>query len=163
VQPYRIALGAKSGSVRVHAVPGSVLNSLIPGESASSVSDRIEEVEVETLDSFCEQHRVETIDVLKTDTEGYDLEVLKGAESLLNQGRIHFVYSEVTFAPENKQNTQFFPVYEFLTHKGFRFLGLYETYALHFYREKLSFCNALFVNRPWLSSVRGESSQSPVI
>ena len=36
-------------------------------------------VRVETLDGYCERHGIDSIDLLKVDTQGYDLNVLKGA------------------------------------------------------------------------------------
>jgi FkbM family methyltransferase len=41
------------------------------------------DVEVTTLDSWCEHHKIDRIDFLKIDVEGYDLPVLEGAHRLL--------------------------------------------------------------------------------
>lgn len=43
------------------------------------------EIKTETLDSFCEEFDIARIDYLKIDTEGGELDVLKGAESLLQK------------------------------------------------------------------------------
>jgi FkbM family methyltransferase len=56
------------------------------------------EVEVSTLDAEAERLGLGAIDLLKVDTEGYDLAVLRGARELLGGGRIRFVqweYSDV--------------------------------------------------------------------
>ena len=50
-----------------------------------------------SLDSYCKEVGVEFIDIVKLDTEGYELAVLQGAESLLRSGRIGMVYTEVNF------------------------------------------------------------------
>jgi FkbM family methyltransferase len=42
------------------------------------------DVEVTTLDSWCEHHKIDHIDFLKIDVEGYDLPVLEGAHRLLS-------------------------------------------------------------------------------
>jgi FkbM family methyltransferase len=47
-----------------------------------------------TLDRFCAEQGVCQIDVLKLDTEGSELIVLKGAAGMLGQGKIRFVYTE---------------------------------------------------------------------
>jgi len=56
-------------------------------------------VETITLDSFCEKHGIERVDLLKIDVEGYDLDVLKGAERLLSRCPHLVIQSEVE--PEN--------------------------------------------------------------
>lgn len=38
-----------------------------------------------TIDNFVEQHQIKFIDVLKTDTEGFELEVLKGATNAIKK------------------------------------------------------------------------------
>ena len=49
---------------------------------------------VTTLDSFCEEHAITRIDLLKIDTEGYELDVLKGARRMLEQNRIGMIQFE---------------------------------------------------------------------
>ena len=54
-------------------------------------------VDVTTIDNYCRDYGIERIDILKSDTQGFDLEVLKGASRLLDQHRIHLVYVEIVF------------------------------------------------------------------
>ncbi|MBV9656942.1 MAG: FkbM family methyltransferase [Verrucomicrobia bacterium] len=151
VQVFPLALGASSGALRVDARETSELNSLVGAKADSAAngnpdSDAVQ-ITVETLDTFCQRQGVEIIDVLKTDTEGYDLEVLRGGERLLQAGRVHYIYTEVTFCAQNAQNSPFAPLFEHLAARDFHFLGLYETYSLHHFAEPNVFCNALFVHR----------------
>lgn len=53
-----------------------------------------EQVQIETLDSYCETRRVSRIDLLKLDAEGHELEILQGASSLLEQRAIRLVSFE---------------------------------------------------------------------
>ena len=108
----------------VRAQPESVFNSLIPNSNLQGKEFLEERVQIETIDEFCVSHGIDYIDFLKTDTEGYDLEVLRGADNYLASGKIRSILSEVTFSENNTQNTHFFPVYNYLTSKGFRFYGL---------------------------------------
>lgn len=149
VTPVALALGAAPGTLQVQPRERSVLNSLVPDPASASASTReAETIHIETLDRYCSQHAIDAIDVLKTDTEGYDLDVLRGADGMLSTQRVEFVYVEVSFLRGNRQNTPFQPVLELLTgHHRYRFLGLYETYPLHHFDEPNLFCNALFVSR----------------
>ncbi len=51
-------------------------------------------VDVTTLDTFAADHGIASIDLLKIDTEGYELEVLKGAAILLRENRINAIQFE---------------------------------------------------------------------
>jgi FkbM family methyltransferase len=51
-------------------------------------------VKCPTVDLFCAERKIKKIDVLKIDTEGFDLEVLKGADAMLKRGAVSFVYLE---------------------------------------------------------------------
>lgn len=55
-------------------------------------------VPVETLDGFCERQAITSIDLLKIDTEGNELSVLRGARTLLKNKSIrciHFEFNEM--------------------------------------------------------------------
>ena len=49
------------------------------------------EVITETLDNYCKRNNIKSIDVLKIDTEGSEIEVLQGAEIILNNTDIILV------------------------------------------------------------------------
>ena len=57
------------------------------------------EVECTTLDRFMKDAGIEMIDLLKIDTEGHDLSVLKGARQALHDRRIRMIQFE--FIPAN--------------------------------------------------------------
>lgn len=158
VTPVQLALGAATGAVKVSPRAQSELNSLLGAQAVDAAPGtapgaHTETLRVDTIDRYCAAHKLPTIDVLKTDTEGYDLQVLRGAQALLAAQRIHFVYTEVSFLETNRQNTPFKPVFELLTAHGYCFLGLYETYSMHHFEEPNVFCNALFVSRRARSQV----------
>lgn len=55
-------------------------------------------VKIITLDEFVENHKIETIDLLKIDTEGNEFNVLLGCKNLLRNNRIkaiHFEFNEM--------------------------------------------------------------------
>ncbi len=142
-----LALGAEPGSAVVQPRELSVLNSLLPSTAPPSVGPA-ETIRIETVDRYCDAHGIDAVDVFKTDTEGYDLDVLRGADRMLANQCLSYVHVEVTLLHDNSQNTAFQPVFDFLAaHHRYRFLGLYETYPLHHFDEPNLFCNALFVAR----------------
>ena len=56
-----------------------------------TVSHRIN---IETIDNIVNKYNLETIDFLKIDTEGHEFEVLKGATSTLQVGKIKYIQFE---------------------------------------------------------------------
>jgi FkbM family methyltransferase len=60
----------------------------------SPQSSLAETVVMDTLDSYCAAHQVTSIDFLKIDTEGHELEVLKGAKNLLANNCIRYIQFE---------------------------------------------------------------------
>ena len=53
-----------------------------------------ERIPAETLDGFCRSHQIASIHFLKIDTEGHEMEVLRGAQELLEQKRLYAVQFE---------------------------------------------------------------------
>jgi FkbM family methyltransferase len=51
-------------------------------------------IELSTLDEFCKEKDIETINFLKIDTEGHELSVLTGAQKLLQKGTIDVIQFE---------------------------------------------------------------------
>lgn len=53
-----------------------------------------EEVNLKTLDSFCLEQRISKIHLLKLDTEGHELNILKGAKRIIESSSIDFIQFE---------------------------------------------------------------------
>lgn len=123
----KLALGNREGTVdiRIYDQSKSVLNSL-NAEAMKYATEKVETIVETTGDKFCETNNVTEIDLLKIDTEGYEIQVLEGFEKMLSTSRIKALYCEVGFSPENKRNTFIGDLISFLSTKGYRFYGLYE-------------------------------------
>ena len=150
VQCFQYALGSKNDTVSIYLTddPNSQTNSLI----ASKGKSRTELIEVQTLDSFSHAQNIDGIDILKTDTEGFDLEVLKGGIQKMQDRKIKFILSEATFYLPDKGHTQFLPLLEFLFPLGFRFYNMYEICYNTNLAKGVMFSNALFVNEKLLTN-----------
>lgn len=129
VSCYQIALGSVNDTVEV-AVDRenngfSDLNSLIHIPENPDNIDHVEQIEVWPLTTFCRSHAISHIDYLKIDTEGYDLEVLKGGTDMLKDQSIAFIEIETGINPENTYHVAFPEIKSFLEKYGYRVYGIY--------------------------------------
>jgi hypothetical protein len=133
-------MGAAKAHATAYVSPdNSELASIRPPSDGAITTT--EQITVDTIDSFCSENGIEHIDILKTDTEGYDIEVLRGAEGMLKRGRVSLVVAECTFDSADTRHTSFFALHEVLAARGFLFFGLYEPYHE---ADRLLFANAIF-------------------
>ena len=88
-----VALGKEEGSAVLYSrSEGDTMASLLSGTVVSG--EKPEVVSVTTLDHFCKAVGITKIDFLKIDTEGYELQVLLGAEDMLNSDGIAAIQFE---------------------------------------------------------------------
>ncbi len=74
---------------------GGGANSLVRPDVAAAADS--EAVRVSTLDLFCAQQRIESVDLLKIDTEGNDYNVLLGGRQMFAAGRVRVVQFEYNY------------------------------------------------------------------
>jgi len=86
----------------------------------------MQEVSVETLSDFFRNNSLSNISLLKIDTEGYDLEVLKGSLDLLSNDKIDFINVEVSMNKFNSFHVSFEDVNNFLATYNYSIFGIYD-------------------------------------
>ena len=82
-------------------------------------------VPMTTVDKFCQEQNIEKIDVLKIDTQGFEFEVLKGAEISMQDNKIGLLYFEVTFIEMYKELPSFGELYNLVINNGFELVTIY--------------------------------------
>lgn len=144
---YRYALSSQPGQGEVLAQSTALDNHLIREESTVKTTADTEQVEIITLDSFCQTESLERISYLKVDTEGEDFNVLKGAEQMLEQQRIDFVELEAGMHDNNQFHVPFEELKSFLEQYRYFLFGIYVQTA-EFYEQKpyLRRVNPLFIS-----------------
>ena len=108
----------------------------------------ITSVEVKTLDDYCKENSVESLNLLKSDTQGYDLEVLKGAQGLLEQNRVQLIFIELNLNDAYKGQPRVDEILGFALDHGFSLVSLYN---FHYRDGRASWADALFVNPTFAS------------
>jgi FkbM family methyltransferase len=93
VAPF--ALGAECRLAFLHSpAAGSTLASLVPRPGASPSTQAGEKVEVTALASYLSEKRIEHVDLLKLDVEGYEFAALLGLGDWLNPERVSAIQFE---------------------------------------------------------------------
>lgn len=90
-------IGREDGRAVLHYdVPGSTMASLTKRDLGDRpvAFDGAEEVEIRTIDTYCQEHEIEHIDLLKIDIEGNELDAFAGAKRMLEAKAISIVAFE---------------------------------------------------------------------
>jgi len=94
-------------------------------ESPANEDVLTEDVDIVTLDEFCFAREIEKVNYLKIDTEGEDLEVLRGGENMLKEQRIDFVEVEAGMHAGNKRHVSFEALKDYLESRSYLLFGIY--------------------------------------
>jgi FkbM family methyltransferase len=140
-----VALGSVAGPHKFFVNSDSYMNSLLePGPQIWGKVTNETTVEVTTLDDYCARKGIASIGILKTDTQGYDLEVLKGARGLMEAGKISLILTEILLADMYKDSARIEDFFKLTREHRYK---LSTFYNWHYRRHALAgFCDALFVH-----------------
>lgn len=159
VQTWNCGIGSQNGTLpfleNEHADMSSFL---APGSTAWGRVLKETQIEVITLDAFTKQHGIDFVHLLKTDTQGYDFEVLKGAETLMRQNRIGLIHCEFVFSDMYKGLP---PVHEILRFLAERNFSLVTFYRLHYQHHLASWTDGLFINQAFHAAFQKRTGNSP--
>lgn len=150
VATHSLALGERDGETTLFLSQASVTNSLLPtSPNASSYSpegwtDSLgnASVPILTLDTFCARQLIGKIDILNINAQGYEMQILQGAENLLAGAQIGYIYLEIIFVPLYDGQATFDELCRLLRKHGYQFMDLYEKNIGD--DGILHWCNAMF-------------------
>jgi FkbM family methyltransferase len=142
------ALGTEVGEAEMFEYDESKVNSLTPNAQYAmryGKNGRSIRVKATTLDTYCAENGIDGVDVLKIDTEGFDLVVLEGCRSMMERRAVKFVYVEFNdLQPkEGVFGGALLPFDVLLRPYGYRFVASYNDY-IGTSGEMFSVSNALF-------------------
>ena len=147
---WNMGIGAKAGKLTLHENERSDLTSFLPiGTEGWGAIVRETSVEVTTIDDFCQKYGIEYIDVLKSDTQGFEYEVFKGADRWLSEGRIGLIYFELLFTRQYGGQPSYGAILDFLVQRDYRLVRFYE---MHGHLGLTGWTNVLFVHDSLVNS-----------
>jgi FkbM family methyltransferase len=129
---FNVALGDAEGKGEIHRSEYSPSSSLLEmgglHKSAYpfSAAERVEPIQLRTLDGMAPSLDLTGEVLLKIDTQGFELKVLKGGENTLRAVRIVIV--EASFGELYRGQPRFPEVYRWLEERGFEYRGSWDQF-----------------------------------
>jgi FkbM family methyltransferase len=132
-------------------------SSFLPFDQTSrgQVADRVE-TPITSVDDYCRGLGIDQVDILKSDTQGYDLEVLRGARCMLDDARIQLVYLELIFSQMYEGQARLDGIYEFLADRGYELVAFYR---FNFVDDRANAGDALFIHSDYVAATKGRETQ----
>ena len=142
-----IALGPEPGTLPFNIFQNNELSSILDLDRTSSnpfsgtpLQDRVL-VQISTLDLYVKEKNITRIDLLKIDTQGYDLDVLRGGTTLLSKQSVETILVEVNFVQLYQGQASFGEIERYLAACGYGLLCFYEIVRVD---ECISWATACF-------------------
>lgn len=147
IQAYQCGMGAQQQKVTIGVNDISTISSISNQtiDESAPAALRKEEINMETVDAFCAAKGLRTIDFLKTDTEGYELQVLKGCQKMLENQQIKVLMAECSPRDNDDYFVSFSALNRFLEEVGYELYGIYGQQLEWNGRKRVLFFNPVFV------------------
>jgi len=144
VKTWQCGVGSREGTLPFSENENSDMSSFLsPTELCWGKIVKTTNVSVITLDNFARQQKIDYVHIVKSDTQGYDFEVLKGADGLMRENRIGMLYFEFIFSSQYKDLPLFEDVLQFLRERNFSLVAIYKGY---FQRDLIGWGDVLFIS-----------------
>jgi FkbM family methyltransferase len=150
VHPIRAAISDTCGTRKFFSYRFQANNSLLSAHRdvedfvQGGLFERQSEYEVQTLtiDSICQSNGIEKVSILKMDIQGGELDALKGARRMLEEGRISLIYSEVCFVQLYEGQPLFHHLCDYLEDCAY---SLYDIYSPVHRQGQILWADAIFL------------------
>ena len=98
---FNVAVGSEPGTAKLHLGNRRGTNSLLSDASEEQIG--IEKVDIRTLDSVADELKLNKVNFMKIDVEGFELEVLKGARNILSSSHPSIAMETHDFGPSEEE------------------------------------------------------------
>jgi len=112
-------------------------------------------VPIVSLDFFTKNKKIEKVHLLKVDTQGFEMEVFKGAKGLFKKNAVGLVLFEVNFLDIYKKAPRFNELLTFFFHKNFKIVNLYDVTHIS---NCIGWCDILMINPKFFKQEKQKKS-----
>lgn len=131
-----LGIASRSGVMALHQNTRHATNSFLSLNDSSDWRRGIGvqalatvQVPVTTIDQYCAARRLNRVDILKLDVQGYEPECLAGAYNMLRERRIATVQLEIILHPFYERPSSFYRIEGILHRLGYRLFGIHDAVA----------------------------------
>jgi FkbM family methyltransferase len=141
-----LAASDRMGELEINLQSDSQTHSLETRPASDPTSSaRRETIRLTTLDAVASERAWPNLDLLKIDTEGHELAVLRGARALFGRSEVRAIFVEATLDEHDGTHTLLGNLGSFLAAHRFRLAGIYDQ-SDSGRRGALAYFNALFLS-----------------
>ena len=102
VEIRQTAVGDKNGKSIFYENRSPISASLLKEKVSRRSIRKKYEIDLISVDQFCEDSDVSSVDILKVDVEGSEIDVLKGAKDIMNSVKVLYIEVHPPFATANQ-------------------------------------------------------------
>ena len=146
IQIHPFGFGNSEEVIRAPEKKNSDMNTVVEGNWRNNPNQFVD-VQIETIDRFILESKINRVDFLKIDTEGFEIQVLEGAENALKDGLFSFIQVEVGMNNKNSYHTDFESVKKKLERFNYYLFKVYN--QVHEWPTKKKFlrrCDLVFIH-----------------
>jgi len=151
---FNFAIGDKKKNKIFYDYNDNVLSSFNKLNKKNSLNKiyKKNKVKVLSLDEFCKQYKISNINILKIDTQGNEINVLRsGAKSLRSQ-IFDLIELEIILGDYYNNFSNFFSLEGYLIKNNYRLLALDR--RLNFFNDERMYCNAIYIKKNLYNKIK---------
>jgi len=148
---FQFALSDKIGEFDFFITKGKESSSLLKSQKTNTSFDNQLEISesikitTNTITNFCNEHKIERINIIKLDTQGTELQVLQGAENFLLNQKIDAIYTEALFMPFYENQPIFHNYVDYLQKFNYHLYNIYN--CVYINNSILCWADAIFLRK----------------
>ena len=133
-----VAVGSKAEIKIFNQIKGGGRSSFLTSTVDDLSQQEQIDVQVETVDAYVEKNNIKKINLLKIDVQGFEDEVLKGAQETLKLNKIDIIETELILGNMYEKTLSFNEIENLIYPYGYKFFALTctntETYSLNLWK-----------------------------
>lgn len=121
-----VGLGNELGYLEFNEYDWDAMSSFLKRSYGKASINQIYKVKVDTIDNYCSVKDIKRINILKSDTEGFELKVLEGAQTTLKLNKIQFIFLELFWNENFIGQSNVGEIFSFLEKYNFSLVRFYD-------------------------------------